>query len=459
VGDFDRARRQANCRCGTLRESTVYIRVDIPAGRDLVLPPGVTPAAATGLEQRLRTEHQSRPELRRGLFVAHLPGIFSPGVVAYEVTLDDDNDQPRAIYGIAMDPSGVEELFEEWHEDVALLPAAIADDMPNDSLVSLDVRAPTGELLFASQSRYPADYASTDTLSSDLGSLLVQAAVRPDAAEYLIIGGLPASRIPLLSTLLILTLCLGVAALVQVHRQQHLARLREDFVSGVSHEFRTPLTQIKLFAELLRDGKLEAEGPKRRATAVINREASRLTHLVENVLRFSAIQHGTSNGGQREEIDVREVVDEILEAFAPLADDRGVRLESNVRTPCVVEGSRTAVYQILTNLLDNALKYGPDGQTVRVTASRETGSVMLSVEDEGPGVPAAERTRIWEPYRRLPADVAGDVRGSGIGLAVVAELASELGGRAWVEDADGRGSRFVVELSPWEGPTAVPSAS
>jgi signal transduction histidine kinase len=125
-----------------------------------------------------------------------------------------------------------------------------------------------------------------------------------------------------------------------------------------------------------------------------------------------------------------------------------MRIDATVGTACVVQGSRTALHQILTNLVDNALKYGPEGQTVRIDAGRDNGSVRLSVEDEGPGVPETERTRIWEPYRRLPTDVTGHVRGTGIGLAVVAELAAALGGRAWVEDGDPRGSRFVVELTP-----------
>jgi two-component system phosphate regulon sensor histidine kinase PhoR len=313
------------------------------------------------------------------------------------------------------------------------------------------VRDPSGEVLFSSQSRYASTFAGSDTLGAELGSLVVETAIRPDAAEYLIIGGLPASRLPLLATLLVLTLALGVAALLQVRRQQQLTRLREDFVSGVSHEFRTPLTQIRLFAELLRDGKLDADAPRERALSVINREASRLTHLVENVLRFSALRRGSADDVRREDVEIRGVVDDVLEAFAPLASERGARVEASIESPCHVQASRGALHQILTNLLDNALKYGPDGQTVRVAARSENGAVRLSVEDEGPGVPRSERSRIWEPYRRLRKDVAGDVRGTGIGLAVVAELTSALGGRAWVEGRDGPGSRFVVELSPSGG--------
>jgi len=455
-GDLERALRQADCRCASLRERAIYLRVDLPTGVRAALPVGVTAAQVASLAEEIGRRLRARPAARTGLFTLDLPGVFeAPAVVAHTLTRGND-DAPRAVYAIALDPSGVEELMRGWYQRSSLLPAAIAGDLPNDSLLSVRVHDPAGEVLFASERRYAPTFAGSDTLAAELGSLVVETAIRADAAEYLIIGGLPTSRVPLLSTLLVLTLGLGVAALVQLRRQQQLTRLREDFVSGVSHEFRTPLTQIRLFAELLRDGKLDADAPRERALSVINREASRLTHLVENVLRFSALRHGSPDDVRREDVEIRGVVDEVLEAFEPLACERRVRLVTDLPAPCHVQASRGALHQILTNLLDNALKYGPEGQTVRVAARHENGSIRLTVEDEGPGVPRSERARIWEPYQRLQEDVVGNVCGTGIGLAVVAELASVLGGRAWVEGREGPGSCFVVELSPW---TARPDAA
>jgi signal transduction histidine kinase len=101
---------------------------------------------------------------------------------------------------------------------------------------------------------------------------------------------------------------------------------------------------------------------------------------------------------------------------------------------------------MLANLLDNALKYGPEGQTVRIGATEREGWARIWVEDEGPGIPVGERARIWDPYHRLERDLEGQIRGSGIGLSVVAELAEASGGAAWVEEGKTRSARFVIRL-------------
>ena len=111
-----------------------------------------------------------------------------------------------------------------------------------------------------------------------------------------------------------------------------------------------------------------------------------------------------------------------------------------------VVANRDALNQILVNLLDNAVKYGPRGQTITVQAGRHEGAARIEVLDEGPGIPPRDRHGIWEPYHRLARDVDARRSGTGIGLAVVSELVGLQGGAAWVEDAPAGGARFVVEL-------------
>ena len=217
-------------------------------------------------------------------------------------------------------------------------------------------------------------------------------------------------------------------------------------MSGVSHELRTPLTQIRMFAELQEGGRLTSDEDRERAVSVIHRESRRLSHLVENLLQFSTLQRTGGRTLPREELDVAQAIEEGVDAVAPLMESRGTQLELVTQPGLTVQANRGALTRIVVNLLDNALKYGPDGQTVTVSVAESAGEAHVSVADQGPGVPAADRDRIWRPYRRLERDVRGPESGTGIGLAVVAHLASLHGGRAWVEAAAGGGARFVVAL-------------
>jgi signal transduction histidine kinase len=177
----------------------------------------------------------------------------------------------------------------------------------------------------------------------------------------------------------------------------------------------------------------------------VDQEARRLTHLVENILQFSR--------AERQAIRLAPVASELasqvreaVEAFAPVARSRHVVVQTALENDVVCVVDPAALRQILLNLLDNAVKYGPLGQTVTITLRRVNDRARIMVDDEGPGIPAEERQRVWEPYQRLESAVAAAVAGSGIGLSVVAQLVALHGGRAWVESAPGHGARFIVEL-------------
>jgi signal transduction histidine kinase len=156
-------------------------------------------------------------------------------------------------------------------------------------------------------------------------------------------------------------------------------------------------------------------------------------------------------------VPLAALVRETVERFAPLA----AAVDATVRTvrldPAVAAADPNAVRQILLNLLDNAAKYGPRGQTISVGLALLGGTARLWVEDEGPGIPAADRRRVWEPFMRLPRDVESSTAGSGIGLAIVRDLVAQLGGAAWIEAAPGGGTCVVIELAsahPEEQPCA-----
>jgi signal transduction histidine kinase len=201
-----------------------------------------------------------------------------------------------------------------------------------------------------------------------------------------------------------------------------------------------------MFAELQSAGKLPSADDRKRATAIIHRESVRLSHLVENILQFSRLRR-LPEQLPKERVDLAEAAREGIDAVTPLIEDQGMRLDVAGRgSHLPVMANREALTRIVVNLLDNAVKYGPRGQTVQVRIERVNGSARFSVSDQGPGVPDADRPLVWKAYHRLERDVRANIPGTGIGLSVVADLASLHGGKAWVEAADPGGARFVVEL-------------
>src|SRR3989449_400687 len=240
--------------------------------------------------------------------------------------------------------------------------------------------------------------------------------LRAAVADQLIIGGLPKSRLPLILGLLALTAVLIGTALVQLRRESQLARLRTDFISGVSHELRTPLAQIRMFSETLVLGRVRSDEERRRSLAIIDQESRRLTHLVENLLHFSRSERQTAHVTP-EPTALAPLVQEVIDGFTPLAAARGATLSAAIPADLVVPADPGAVRQMLLNLLDNAVKYGPAGQEVRIGATRENGVARLWGDDGGPGIPRADRERGWERFWRLERARGAAVAGSGIGLA------------------------------------------
>ncbi|MFL5576883.1 MAG: sensor histidine kinase [Gemmatimonadaceae bacterium] len=236
------------------------------------------------------------------------------------------------------------------------------------------------------------------------------------------------------------------------HRREHaLAQLRADFVSSVSHELRTPLTQIRMFAELLRKRALREPDESDRALRIIEKEAGRLSILVDNVLNYTRLRRGPRREAPRP-TDVAEEVRQVIESFAPLAAERGVHVEEDVPVGLRAAVDAQALRQVLLNLLENAVKYGPRGQTVTVAARGvagergEAGRVRLWVDDEGPGIPPAERDAVWEAFYRGEWATRSAASGSGLGLAVVRRLVEHHGGTVAVEEAPGGGARMAVEV-------------
>jgi signal transduction histidine kinase len=426
--ELDDAMRAIGCRCPAVRDPVALVRIELPT-RAVITEPGPVPdetvrAVLEGVAQR----HVPGQSERQGIF--ELPAPSGGATEVAYATVQREGGEVAAVYAVLLAPEALEQLATHWQRSTPLLPDAITDDLEADSVLFVALASPSGRRVFASAAAYPEAFSAREALDPSLGSYIVTAAIRPEAADRLIIGGLPRSRLPGTLALLALALAVGAAGFWAVRRHEQLGRLREDFISSVSHELRTPLTQIRMLAELQADGKLRSEAERERAVRVIRREAQRLTQLVENVLQFSRLRAAPQSARGAREVDLEEEVRDVVGSFRLLADAAGATIVTDIAPGLKVRAHREAVRRILINLLDNALKYGPPGQTVTVSAREKNGRVRLAVEDEGSGIPPEEREAIWEPYRRLARDVDSPRPGSGIGLAVVRALAHEHGGSA-----------------------------
>ena len=373
----------------------------------------------------------------------------SPLAVVWAPSLDRMN-RPAQLIGFVTDVGLATDAFQKLVQHNPLLPPSLvpAGSSPNSAL-AVRVLTPAGDQLFTTSAEW-SSYEASASLPPAFGALKLAVALKPAAAGELVIGGLPRERLPLVLGLLGLTVGLVVVALVQLRREAEISRIRADFVSGVSHELRTPLAQIRMFTETLLLGRVRTENEGRRSLEIISREAQRLAQLVENVLHFSRAERNRPEITP-ERTRLAPIVRDVVESFTPLATARQSRFAIDIDDQAAARVDSGALRQILLNLLDNAAKYGPTGQTIRVSLHLEGEAARLTVEDEGPGVSAPDAERVWQPFKRVavPGTATG---GAGIGLAIVRQLAELHGGRAWVERGI-VGARFIIELpEAWREP-------
>ena len=423
-------------------------------------------AAGMGLPVRPGRRDAAREEWAR-VAVDTIAG--EPHVVTYAV-LRDQAGAARAAYGLVSRPTHVEMLSHcvaEEPERPPLLPPSLTRGAPNDSVLHLRLEYPAAYAgaahAYALGAPTPGLHAAADTMPAALGGFVTVVELRPALASTLLIGGMPRTQLPWLLALLGLAGALAALALVQLRRGRELTRLRSQFVANVSHELRTPLTQISMFSETLMLARERSGEERQHFLTVIHREARRLTSLVDGVLRFSRGEAGMTRL-RPEARDVAADVRETVLAFQPLADAARATVRVRDAGDAWALADAGALRQVLLNLLDNAVKYGPRGQTVTVTvelardveaAGREV--VRVAVRDEGVGIPAADRERIFEPFTRLERAGVPRVSGTGIGLSVVRELVRAQGGRVWVEerDAAARGAGVAFTLPAVSAPASA----
>ncbi|HEY1172673.1 MAG TPA: HAMP domain-containing sensor histidine kinase [Verrucomicrobiae bacterium] len=276
-------------------------------------------------------------------------------------------------------------------------------------------------------------------------------------------GKLNSAAVTLKFTLALLVSLLLMAIIIggwligrDLHRELRLARQKTDFVSNVSHELKTPLTSIRMFAELLADGRVTDPDKQRGYLHIITAESARLTRLINNVLDFARLERGEKKY-QMHQLDVATVTRDSAEALRAHLESHGFKLELSLpETPVYVIGDADALAQIVVNLLSNAEKYSGESHDIRLhlfVAAYPFPHAELQVLDRGRGVPKGCEEKIFEQFYRAHDSLSSGIQGSGLGLTLARQIARAHGGELKYIAREGGGSCFTLHL-----PLATPSS-
>lgn len=229
-----------------------------------------------------------------------------------------------------------------------------------------------------------------------------------------------------------------------ITRTERLELVRQEFLSNVSHELRTPLTAIIAFVETLETGAMEDSESSQRFLSIIRRNASRMHSLIDDILELTAIEGGNVTL-RTDSVDLHALADEVCASYAAKAAAHGVSLVNEVAPGVMVHADSRRLEQMLTNLIDNGIKFTRGGGTVKIR--HESGARdRIIVEDNGDGIPAQHLERLFERFYRIDRARSRDMGGTGLGLAIVKHLALLHGGEVTVNSGLGKGSNFTIHL-------------
>ncbi len=229
-------------------------------------------------------------------------------------------------------------------------------------------------------------------------------------------------------------------------RLREIDRLKSEFLSTVSHELRTPLTSIRSFSEILLKYGVDDPEKRREFLQIIQQEAERLTRMINELLDLSKIEAGRVEF-HVEAVDLRAAIDKAVEVARPLFEEKGVDAQISVEeglAPVAADPDR--LQQVLANLLSNAVKFSPQGGTIWIGAVSGQGEAVVSVADEGPGIPPDRLDEVFERYAQIRDPQKSHPLGTGLGLAISREIVQRLGGRIWAESRPATGATFSFTI-------------
>ena len=432
--------------CAHLKSFPIYrFRLDLPSLALTVV--GGTPSS-----EALHLIRDSIPKLAVSPPIAswHFGYLFLqskiPEAIAY-TPVRDSTGRVLAVYGYR----SCYGTYDVWdymlvHRIARIVPPFLTEGMPTDSILTLSVADAHGRPLYVAPARRGAVVATgTDTIPQ-LSDIIVKIGLRPRVADRLVVGGLPGSRLPDSFLVLVGSIVLAIATLAMLRREFRLVESREMFLANVSHELRTPLQHILLFVQILRLKRARTDAERDKAIEVIETETQRLIRLADNVL--GVVRTSRPRVVVRA-VDAAAIASRAAELCGPLAQARSMTIEVDA-VQALAAADPESLQQILVNLIDNSVKYGPNGQTIWIGVRTDGNEVQIWVQDSGPGIAPKDRDRVWRPFVRL--DTPGDATtGTGIGLTIVRELVDLMHGRAEIHDTAGGGVRLSIFLPRWTG--------
>jgi signal transduction histidine kinase len=265
-----------------------------------------------------------------------------------------------------------------------------------------------------------------------------------------------AARLTLGLLIGVLVVAIGIGSLLIVrslNAELKLARQKTDFVSNVSHELKTPLTSIRMFSELLAEGRVSDPAKNRSYLQIITAETARLTRLINNVLDFSRMESGEKKY-RFQAGELTEIVRSTAESYRPHLESAGFQFVCQLpAAPIPIHGDADAIAQIIVNLLSNAEKYASGGKEVLLELAVKASPVPyaeIRVMDRGPGVPRGSEEKIFEKFYRAHDSLSSGIQGSGLGLTIARQIARAHGGDVGYEARAGGGSCFSLRLPVWK---------
>lgn len=377
--------------------------------------------------------------------VYNFAGLDSTGEqVAYVIRTSLDGT--REVCGFVVNPAGLASFAYRAVNSGPLLPATLTGGAVGNNHLFIELQDSLGNTLFKINSQFESDLTVHKSFAEDPkldgAGYAVRISIDPLAARLLVSGGVPETRLPMLLLILATAISLLVAAIWLFRQEQSVMEMRQEFVSQVSHELRTPLTQIRMFAETLLFARTRSAEERRRSLSIINRESQRLSHLVENILLASKVSDAIKLDCQTQRL--APILLDVCRSVE--STNAGVKIRTSLVEDMEAYVDADALRQIALNLLDNAIKYGPDSQTINVVLTATAGGVRLSIVDQGPGIPEVENERVWDEFYRLRRERKTAISGTGIGLSVVRKLCQAMGGHCWIDSSKG-GTSVSIEFT------------